>query len=132
MELVVTFNCDIDGRPVCGKRFEFDLPQFAFVVRKGVDAQFETIKKIVPLIQSFMKNYIYTIYWSDVFYCFKGKGLIPKETSARTFSGIIANCGGPGAEFVRKSGNYNASTLELLQRKAQIDIITGFVPRTTD
>lgn len=129
MKITLTTNCDIDGNAVCGFRKEFELPQFILVTRKHPKVNNIVLKPIITKVSEFMKNYIYKIYWSDVYHCLRGRGLIDRHMSVRQFALLVSVCGGDSAEVVRKSGDYNTSGLELLKRKSQIDIITGFIPR---
>lgn len=67
------------------------------------------------------------IHWSYVYY-YLNKNMGLDEMSAAAFGRFIEEHGGPNEQKVRKDGNYQPSSRELLRDKAVIESVSAFFP----
>lgn len=77
-------------------------------------------------IMDYMKTAKWTIYWSDLYYAMRREKLIGRM-SASEFGKLIEEHGGPSAQVVRKSGDYNMSRREIDERHDQIGAVAGML-----
>ena len=68
-----------------------------------------------------------TIHWSHV-YLYLRRNMSLDEMSASAFGRFIEEHGGPNEQKVRKDGNYQPSSRELLRDKAVIESVSAFFP----
>lgn len=86
-----------------------------------------------PRFESSIKNLarhmeqVKTIHWSHV-YIYLHKYMKLEEMSASAFGRFIQEHGGPNEQKVRKDGNYQPSSRELLRDKAVIESVSAFFP----
>lgn len=86
-----------------------------------------------PRFESSIKNLarhmeqVKTIHWSHV-YLYLRRNMSLDEMSASAFGRFIQEHGGPNEQKVRKDGNYQPSSRELLRDKAVIESVSAFFP----
>lgn len=90
------------------------------------DAEADTLGDGIRRVAKHIDEHKATVFWSDVYYFLQGKGVIDEDMSAAAFGKFIESHGGPSAQKVRKSGNYQLSTNQLRRRGAVIASLSAF------
>lgn len=99
-----------------------DFPRHDTMPNAGTDTFDDGIKRVARHIDEHKA----TVSWSDVYYFLQGKGIIDEDMSAAAFGKFVQSHGGPSAQKVRKSGNYQLSTNMLRRRGNTIASLSAF------
>lgn len=86
----------------------------------------DNMRKAIVRIAKFISTHKDEVWWSDVYYCMKRRGDIGAELSPNAFGDLVERLGGPKAQTVRKSGDYQLSTAQLQKRDLIITLLTYF------
>lgn len=86
----------------------------------------ETMTRAMKQVSQYIATHKGDVFWSDVFYCLQRRGDIGSDMSASGFGQLVNSHGGPDAQIVRKSGDYQLSTYDLRKRETVIARLTTF------
>lgn len=92
----------------------------------ALSGQGKSLSRAVVRLTNYINDNKDTMFWSYVYYFMVRHKMIGEFTSAKQFGELIESHGGPSAQTVRKSGNYQLSSFEERKLSKTIESLSAF------
>lgn len=86
----------------------------------------DSLDSAISRIARYIDSHRSTMSWSMVYYFMRRKKIIDRDMTANQFGVFIESHGGPSAQKVRKSGDYQLSSAQLARLSCEIESLNAF------